>query len=63
MDRKEAIETIEIPYPADSEYQDTAEIGQKLLDQAKHEITGWRTEPTEVLVKYAHLCIQKENNI
>ena len=61
MDREKAIETIEMLYPADCEYLDTAEIGQKLLEQAKQEVVGWRTEPTEVLVRYAELCRQKEN--
>lgn len=60
MDREKAIETIEMLYPADCEYLDTAEIGQKLLEQAKQEVAGWRTEPTEVLIRYAELCRQKE---
>ena len=61
MERGEAIRFIETLYPADSQYQTTAEIGQRLLDQAKREVSGWRTEPTEVLVRYAQLCIQEEN--
>jgi len=61
MEREEAIDKIEMLFPADSEYQDTAEVGQRLLDQAKREVSGWRTEPTEVLVRYAQLCIQREN--
>lgn len=61
MERQEAIEYIEMLFPADCEYPDTAAIGQKLLQQAKEETAGWRTEPTEVLVRYAELCIQKEN--
>jgi len=61
MEREEAIDKIEMLFPADSEYQDTAEVGQRLLDQAKREVSGWRTEPIEVLVRYAQLCIQREN--
>ena len=62
MDREQAIDTIKHLYPADSEYAPTAEIGKRLLEQAKMEVQGWRTEPTEVLIRYAHLCMQEENN-
>ena len=61
MNRDQAIDTIKALYPADSEYPDTAEIGQKILEQAKREVAGWQTEPTEVLIRYAQLCIQEEN--
>lgn len=60
MTRNEAIKTIETLYPADSQYGDTAEFGRQLLAQAKREVNGWRTEPTEVLIRYAHLCINEE---
>ena len=59
MTREEAIQQIEGLFPADAEYEDTAEIGQQLLEQAKREVSGWRTEPTEVLVRYAQLCMNK----
>ena len=58
MDREQAIQTIEGLFPADSPYN--TEFGQKLLDQAKREVTGWRTESTEVLIRYAQLCQDEE---
>lgn len=58
MNREEAISIIDELYPADSGYEETAKIGRELLDQAKR--SAWRTEPTEVLIKYAQLCIKKE---
>ena len=59
MDRQQAIDQIEGLFPADSPYN--PEFGQKLLDQAKREVNGWRNEPTEVLIRYAALCIAEEN--
>ena len=61
MTREEAIQIIKGLFPADSDYEDTAKIGQKFLDQAKRDVAGWQTEPTNVLVRYAQLCIQEEN--
>jgi len=58
--RKKAIETIEALFPADSGYIGTAEIGEELLAQAKREMQGWRTEPTEILIRYAELCVERE---
>jgi len=58
--RNKATRTIEALFPADAEYIDTVEIGQKLLDQAKSEMQGWRTEPTEILIRYAELCVERE---
>ena len=58
MNREQAIQMIEGLFPADSPYN--PEFGQKLLDQAKREVSGWRTEPTEVLLRYAELCIAEE---
>ena len=60
MTRDQAIRTIESLYPADSEYPDTAEVGERLLAQAKREVEGWRTEPDAVLVRYAELCKRAE---
>lgn len=62
MTREYAVEVIENLYPADADYPDTAEVGQELLEQAKREVAGWRTEPTEVLIRYAQLCLERENN-
>ena len=61
MDREQAIQQIEGLFPADSQYEKTNEIGLKLLAQAKREVAGWRTEQTEVLIRYAELCIAEEN--
>lgn len=59
-DREQAIANIEGLFPADSQYQDTREIGKRLLKRAKMEVEGWRSEPTPVLVRYAELCIAEE---
>lgn len=58
MDREDAISIIGGLFPADSEYTDTAEIGRQLLERAKREVAGWRTEPDAVLIRYAELCLQ-----
>lgn len=60
MNREQAIQHIESLYPADSSYFETAKIGQELLEQARLNVQGWRQEPTDVLIEYAHLCIKKE---
>lgn len=60
MDRTEAIKHIEMLYPPDSQYQATAAIGNRLLEQAKREVESWRTLPTEVLVRFAELCIEED---
>lgn len=57
MTREQAIQHIENLFPPDSIYADTAEAGQKLLDQAKRDVAAWRQEPTEVLVRFAELCL------
>ncbi|MDD5061763.1 MAG: hypothetical protein PHN44_05730 [Candidatus Marinimicrobia bacterium] len=61
MNKQKAIEIIEQLFPADSQYEDTAAIGKRLLDQAKEEIDGWRNLPEPVLVRYAELCEAEEN--
>ena len=61
MDREEAIQVIEGLFPCDSPYEETNKVGEKLLSQAKREVNGWRTEPTEVLIRYAQLCISEEH--
>jgi len=60
MDREQAIANIEGLFPVDSQYEKTNEVGERLLAQAKREVCGWRTEPTEVLIRYAELCIAEE---
>ena len=63
MTREYAIEIIENLYPADAKNPKTAQIGQELLEQAKSEIDGWRVEPTEILIRYAQLCLDREEKI
>ena len=60
MDREQAIQQIEGLYPTDSQYTETNKIGERLLAQAKREVIGWQNEPTEVLIRYAELCIAEE---
>jgi len=60
MDRKQAIAQIEGLFPTDSQFEETNKIGDRLLAQAKREVIGWRTEPTEVLIRYAELCQAEE---
>ena len=60
MDRSEAISTIEALFPADSQYEDSREIGKRLLEQAESEVNGWRNKPDEVLIRYAELCMQED---
>ncbi len=52
--REKAIITIHGLYPPDTQWDDTNEIGQRLLKQAK--INTWKNEPDEVLFEYARLC-------
>lgn len=61
MNREQAIATIEGLYPVDSQYHETNEIGRRLLQQAKEEVDNWRNESTEVLIRYAELCLDTEN--
>jgi len=61
--RTKAIETIELLYPADSQFPDTARIGRKLLEQAKQEVETWRNESDDVLLRYAELCEIEDRKI
>lgn len=62
MTKDEAIRHIESLWPQDSEYKDTQEIGQYLLDIAKEECgLSWRDEPESVLIRYAELCLERES--
>lgn len=63
MDRQQAIDTIEVLYPTDSQYSETNAIGKRLLQQAKDELNNWRVEPTEVLIRYAELYMAEEDRI
>ena len=59
MNRQRAIDIIKETYPANSEFAETAKIGQELLEQAKRELMDWEQEPDEVLIHYAHLCLDR----
>ena len=59
MTREQAIQAINALYPTDSQYAEYAAIGRELLAQAKQEVAGWRTERTEVLIRYAQLCRER----
>lgn len=61
MTREEAIDIIEMLYPADADYENTAQKERELLERAKREVTGWRTEPTEILIRYTQLCMEEED--
>jgi hypothetical protein len=61
MNRQEAIHNIENLYPPDADNKITRDTGIKLLEQAKREVSSWRTLPTEVLVRFAELCIEKDD--
>lgn len=58
MTREQVIEVIEHIFPADSKYEETADIGTKLLFQAIAD--QWRQLPTAVLARYAEFCIEHE---
>ncbi len=59
----ELVSTIEGLYPIDSEYDDTKEVGEMLLTEAIQDVFfDWRDLPQEVLVKYAELCIDRDNS-
>lgn len=60
MDRDTAIRIISDHYPPDSDFIDTAEIGWRLLEEARNDIKDWREESTEVLKRFAELCIRQE---
>jgi hypothetical protein len=63
MKREEAIRHIENFYPADSQYENTARVGRELLEQAKRETASWKNESTEVLIRYAQLCLDRVEEI
>jgi len=61
--REQAIQQIEGLFPTDSQYVETNKIGERLLAQAKREVEGWRSESTQVLIRYAELCIAEEHRL
>jgi hypothetical protein len=58
QNKENLIQTIQSLFPADSTFQETAEIGQQLLLKAL--FINWRSLPDEVLKTYSELC-QQEN--
>jgi hypothetical protein len=63
MTRQEAISHIESLYPPDSEFYRTAQIGQELLERAKNDVSAWKQEPDDVLIRFAKLCIWEEERL
>lgn len=60
MNRQEAINHIESLFPPDSPYENTATIGRQLLEQARRDISGWRNESDQVLIRLAQLCLEQD---
>jgi hypothetical protein len=56
--RDKAIADVERLFPADSTFPDTAKVGQELFLQAMFET--WRDAPSDVLTRYAQLCIRRQ---
>lgn len=62
MDRQQVINEIEQLYPADDNR--TADIGQRLLEQARKDVGfGWRDSADIVLYRYLELCRQEDDRI
>ncbi len=59
--RDQAIAAIAVTFPTDSGYAKIDQAGRELLQQARIEVLGddWRSESTEVLLRYAELCRDK----
>jgi hypothetical protein len=61
--KENIIKDIESLFPADSDYPDTAAIGEELLQLAMQRAGfNWRQLPIQVLQEYRSLCISKEND-
>jgi hypothetical protein len=60
MDKQDFIHTIKALYPIDSQFQDTSEVGKKLLIEAIEE-SDWRDLPVEILSLYAAKCEYEHN--
>lgn len=61
MERRNMIMDIEALYPADTDYVKTAEIGQRLLQEAMNNMRfTWRDMPDHVLEEYRRLCVMQE---
>jgi hypothetical protein len=60
MTRQEAISYIESLFPPDSSYDSTAKKGRELLERAKRDISSWKNESDEVLIRFAQLCMEED---
>ena len=60
--KENVIRSIEELYPPDSEYDDTAEIGQRFLLSAVMNKMDWRELPLNVLIEMNQFCIRLENS-
>jgi hypothetical protein len=61
---KHSIQVISDLFPADSKYNDTREVGESLLKQAKENtgyVDDWRSLPKKVLDEYARLCLEEHD--
>jgi len=60
-----AIQIVKSLYPPDSGDNQTAAVGQRLLEAARREVKvkSWQNEPTQVLVRLAQLCQEEEKKI
>ena len=60
MTKEKAIKEIEQLYPPDSDFPDTAAIGQELLAEAKRRFATWKNEPDDVIFELLNLCRDRE---
>lgn len=52
---EDAISEINSLYPPDADYEDTAKIGQQLLEQAKRDTSDWRNLPEATIFRLLQL--------
>ena len=60
LTREKAIQEIEQLYPPDSDFSDTAAVGQELLAEAKRRCASWKNEPDAVIFELLNLCRDRE---
>lgn len=60
-ERERLIQNIEGLFPPDSDFIETAKVGQRLLDQAERDVATWKTKPIEVLRRFSLLCEHEDN--
>lgn len=60
MTKEDAIKHIRALYPPDSQFPETAEEGQRIIEEAKCRCNLWENLPEDVLVTAARMMIDKE---